>query len=135
MSLTFKQYHAFLEMQDDDPQLDEIFGMFKNNEEKAKAEREKLELQASRGNEVAKMKLRDLQMQDDKASAAKSSKAKADDQKFKTAKAYADASDKGRSDAYAKETGSLGKKKQPVWDRASGKWVDKSDWGHVGKHD
>lgn len=137
MSLTFKQYHAFLDvpLDADEEQLSEIFGMFKNADEKKKAELAKLELLAKKGNEQAKMKLRDLQLKADKEAAAKGAAEKTAADRFKTAKAYADAADKGSSDAYRKETGSVRSAETPVWDAKSKTWVARTKWGHVGKHD
>lgn len=135
MSLTFKQYHAFLEAPlDADEQLAEIFGMFKNNEEKKKAEMAKLELLAKRGNETAKMKLRDLQLKADKEAAAKGAVEKEKEGRFATAQAHAEVADRGSSRAYDREAGS-GKRPTPKWDPVKKQWITKTDWSHVGKHD
>jgi len=133
--ITFKQFNAFVEAPLDGEHLDEIFGVFKSKEDKEKAEMEKLELLAKRGNETAKMKLRDLQLKKDKEQAGKKATDATAQEKFATAKAYADVADKGRSDAYAKETGSVKSAETPVWDAKSGKWVQRTKWSHVGKHD
>ena len=137
MSLTFKQYHAFLEapLDANEEQLSEIFGVFKNAEEKKKAELAKLELLAKKGNEQAKMKLRDLRLAAEKEAAGKGAQEREKAGRFATAKAYADAADKGSSDAYRKETGSVRSAETPVWDAKSKTWVARTKWGHVGKHD
>lgn len=92
MSLTFKQFNEYVEAPlTEDERIDELFGIFKNNEQKAAAERKKLELLAKRGNEVAQMKLNKLERDDEKRGAATKFKRKSDDEKFKDAKTKQDA--------------------------------------------
>lgn len=121
--ITFKQFNAFVEAPLEGEHLDEIFGMFKNAAQKEKAEIEKLELLAKRGNEQAKMKLRDTRLNKDKMAAAKRAQASAADSKFAAIKAGIDAEEKGSSDIYRKETGSGRKNKPARWDNEKKEWI------------
>lgn len=138
MSLTFKQYNAFLEMPLDasEEQLSEVFGLFKNAEERKKAEMQKLQLLADRGNESAKMKLRKLQFDADKEASAHGASEKDKNDRFASAKAHAEVADRGSSRAYDKETGSVSKNAAPRWDHAQNRWVKPGEdaWAHVGKN-
>lgn len=137
MSLTFKQYHAFLEAPlDEADQLNEIWP-FKNKEEKAKAEREKLVLMAKKGDLKAKMKLADVEKAEQLAAAQKAKTEKEKNERFATAKAHAEVADRGSSRAYDKETGSARRNQAPRWSRELNKWVKPGEdaWAHVGKHD
>jgi hypothetical protein len=136
MSLTFKQYHAFLEAPlDEADQINEIWP-FKNAEEKAKAEREKLVLLAKKGDLKAKMKLADIEKAEALAAAKKAATEKEKNERFATAKAHAEVADRGSSRAYDKEAGSADRKKAPYWDRQQNRWVKPGEdaWAHVGKH-
>lgn len=132
--ITFKQFNAFVEAPLEGEQLDEIFGMFKNAKQKEKAEIEKLELLSKRGNELAKMQLRDIQLNKDRMKASKAAENAMKDSKFATAKANIDSKEKGSSDAYRQETGSVRKNGKVYWDKEKKEWVRQDSWTHVGRN-
>jgi hypothetical protein len=141
MSLTFKQFSAYLEipLEEEEARLDEIFGMFKSKEQKEKAERQKLELLAKRGNEVAKMKLRKLQADDEKAAAAAGAQKSAKDRSWQAKQAEVEAGERGSSRAYDRETGSAHTTMKPRWNGAKGEWEKydpiKRQWVGTGDKD
>lgn len=124
MSLTFKQFSTYLEIpiEEEEARLDEIFGMFKSKEQKEKAERQKLELLAKRGNEVAKMKLRKMQADDEKAAAAVGAQRTAKDRSWKSKQAEVEAGERGSSRAYDRETGSARHTIAPRWNAQKREW-------------
>lgn len=136
MSLTFKQYYAYLEAPlDETSQINELW-LFKNQKEKEKAERQKLELLVKRGDLKAKAKLDALEKTERIASATKKNIEKEKDQRFATAKAHIEARDRGSSRAYDNETGSLSRNQTPHWSHEHNKWIKPGEdaWAHVGKH-
>jgi len=139
--ITFKQFNTFIEAPlEEGEQLDEIFGMFKNEAEKKAAELKKLELLAARGDEQAKMTLRKMERDAERAAAGKKASRAVDDAKLKQAQAHSQAADQGSSKAWRDEGGTAGKGVgKLVWDPAAnggkGDWVLKTLWHHVGKHD
>ena len=134
---TFKQFSAALDIPvtEEEQQLDEIWGMFASQEKREAAERKRLELQAERGNEAAKMKLRKLDADAEKRAIAQKAQGRAKDEKLKTAAAQAQAQDQGSSAAYRKETGSVRRNAEVYWDKDKKQWVRQDNWSHVGKHD
>jgi len=132
--ITFKQFDAFIEAPLEGEQLDEIFGMFKNDAEREKAQIEKLELLAKRGNEAAMMQLRDIRLNKDKIKAGKAAEYAMTSGKFAAAKANVDAEEKGSSDAYRNETGSVRKNGKVYWDEEKKEWVVQDSWSHVGRN-
>lgn len=132
---SFKQFNAYIETPLDEERVDEIFGMFKSKEAKEKAEKQKLELLAKRGNLAAQMKLRQLQKNAEVASARDKAERDSKEVSFKTAKANVEHGERGSSRAYDAETGSAGRKFAPRWNGAkktweryeAGKWVPTGD--------
>ena len=120
--LTFKQFNDFVEAPLDEEQIDEVFGIFKNKEQKEKAERKRLELLASKGNESAKMQLRKLEKDDEVRGATKKSISTLKDRTFSAAKADVEAGERGSSRAYDTETGSAGRKFEPRWNGSKREW-------------
>jgi len=77
---------------------------------------------AKKGNEVAKMKLRKMQHDDEvKSSAAKAADA-AKERSFQTKRAEVEHGERGSSRAYDAETGSAGLKMKPRWNGAKKEW-------------
>lgn len=112
MSFTFKQFNAYLDAPlEDQPggggQLDEIFGMFKSDEEKEKAEMEKLQLLAKRGDLKAKAILAQKVKDAEKVAAAKKAAETHKARTWADAQASQEARDRGTSRAYDRETGSV----------------------------
>ncbi len=125
MSLTFKQYYAYLEAPlDETSQINELW-LFKNQKEKEKAERQKLELLVKRGDLKAKAKLDALEKTERIASATKKNIEKEKDQRFATAKAH----------IHDNETESLSRNQTPRWSHKHNKWIKPGEdiWDHVGK--
>lgn len=138
--VTFKQFNAFMDAPlAEEEQLDEIFGIFKSKEEKEKAERQKLELLAKKGNLQAQLKLRQLQKDDERRSAAAKAQDTAKERSFQLKKAEVEAGERGSSRAFDKEAGSAGAKMAPRWNAARGEW-EKYDpvrkaWAGTGDRD
>lgn len=134
---SFKQFNEFVEAPLEEEQLDEIFGIFKSKEEKEKAERKKLELLAARGSEIAKMKLRDMRLDAERAEAAKKAADASKEIAWKTKQAEIEASERGSSRAFDRETGSAKRNVAPRWNAAKGQWEkwDGTKWVATGDTD
>jgi hypothetical protein len=112
MSLSFKQYSAYLEAPlTEDDHLNEIWG-FRNKQEAALARRDKLRLQAKRGDLKARKELDDMSHAEKVRKAQQSRK----DSTFNVARDEVEASERGSSRRYDAETGSVKRPAQRRFD-------------------
>lgn len=137
--VTFKQFNAFIEAPlIEDEQLNEIWP-FRSKEEKEKAQRQKLELLARRGDLQAKAQLLKLQKDDEKRAAAQKAQDAAKEKSWQTKKAEVEAGERGSSRAFDRETGSTAHRFAPRWNASKREWEKydplKREWVGTGDKD
>ena len=116
MSLTFKQYAAYLDAPlTEDDHLNEMWP-FSNKEEAAKARRKKLQLLAKKGDLKAKKELDDIDHAERVITSRKEREKEMADRKFNAARDSAEVADRSSSRNYDRETGSINRRlHDPIW--------------------